>query len=54
MTRRALSPAARGVLLAVSAALRGRVATIDDAASDGLYRVRIGQRVTLDALLGSP
>ena len=108
MSRRALSPAARGVLLAVSAALRGRVAAIDDAgdgttharvvepdgtvlldvrvravgrrntrqpalplapgaphatpapvavvrapaeddaASDGLYRVRIGQRVTLD------
>lgn len=31
MSRRTLSPAARGVLLAVSAALRGRVATIDDA-----------------------
>ena len=32
MTRRALSPAARGVLLAVSAALRGRVAEIHDGA----------------------
>ena len=32
MSRRALSPAARGVLLAVSAALRGRVAEIHDGA----------------------
>lgn len=31
MTRRALSPAARGVLLAVSAAMRGRVVSITDA-----------------------
>lgn len=83
MSRRALSPAARGVLLAVSAALRGRVATIDDQGDgttharvvepdgtvlldvrvravgrrdtrqpapkpDDLYRVSIGQRVTID------
>lgn len=40
MTRRALSPAARGVLLAVSAALRGRVATIADA-GDGTTHARV-------------
>ena len=40
MSRRALSPAARGVLLAVSAALRGRVAAIDDA-GDGTTHARV-------------
>ena len=40
MSRRALSPAARGVLLAVSAVLRGRVATIDDQ-SDGTTHARV-------------
>lgn len=40
MSRRALSPAARGVLLAVSAALRGRVATIDDQ-GDGTTHARV-------------
>jgi len=40
VSRRALSPAARGVLLAVSAALRGRVAAIDDA-GDGTTHARV-------------
>lgn len=40
MSRHALSPAARGVLLAVSAALRGRVASIDDQ-GDGTTHARV-------------
>jgi len=40
VSRRTLSPAARGVLLAVSAALRGRVATIADA-GDGTTHARV-------------
>ena len=56
MSRRALSPAARGVLLAVSAALRGRVASITDGA-DGTTTATVVEpdgTVLLDVRVRAP